>query len=103
MKRRAFIALIGGAAAVPFAARAQQNDRIRRIGVLVPYGKDSSEGQARVAAFRQELQRLGWTEGRNLQIEYRWETDDLRKAATELVALSPDVILHLHPSYNPAA
>ena len=93
MKRRAFIALIGSAAAVPFAARAQQNDRIRRIGVLVPYGKDSSEGQARVAAFRQELQRLGWTEGRNLQIEYRWETDDLRKAATELVALSPDVIL----------
>src|SRR5215469_2934021 len=92
MKRRAFIALIGGAAAVPFAARAQQNDRIRRIGVLVPYAKDSSEGQARVAAFRQELQRLGWTEGRNLQIEYRWDTDDLRKAATELVALSPDVI-----------
>jgi ABC-type uncharacterized transport system substrate-binding protein len=93
MKRRAFIALIGGAAAMPFAARAQQNDRIRRIGVLMPYAKDGSEGQARVAAFLQEMHRLGWTEGRNLQIEYRWGTDDLRKAATELVASSPDVIL----------
>ena len=93
MKRRAFIALIGGAAAMPFAARAQQNDRVRRIGVLMPFAKDGSEGQARVAAFLQEMQRLGWTEGRNLQIEYRWGTDDLRKAATELVAVSPDVIL----------
>ena len=78
---------------MPFAAGAQQNERIRRIGVLMPYAKDDSEGQARVAAFLQELQRLGWTEGRNLQIEYRWGTDDLRKAATELVAFSPDVIL----------
>jgi putative ABC transport system substrate-binding protein len=93
MKRREFIVLIGGAAAMPFAARAQQNERIRRIGVLMPYAKDNSEGQARVAAFLQELQRLGWIEGRNLQIEYRWGTDDLRKAATELVAVSPDVIL----------
>jgi putative ABC transport system substrate-binding protein len=92
MKRREFIVLIGVAAAMPFAA-AQQNERIRRIGVLMPYAKDNSEGQARVAAFLQELQRLGWTEGRNLQIEYRWGTDDLRKAATELVAFSPDVIL----------
>ena len=93
MKRREFIVLIGGAAAMPFAAQAQQNERIRRIGVLMPYAKDDSEGQARVAAFVQELQRLGWTEGRNLRIEYRWGTDDLRKAATELVAFSPDVIL----------
>jgi putative tryptophan/tyrosine transport system substrate-binding protein len=93
MKRREFIVLIGGAAAMPFAARAQQNGRIRRIGVLMPYPKDNSEGQARVAAFLKELQRLGWAEGRNLQIEYRWGTDDLRKAATELVAVSPDVIL----------
>jgi len=93
MKRREFIVLIGGVAAMPFAAQAQQNERIRRIGVLMPYAKDDSEGQARVAAFVQELQRLGWTEGRNLRIEYRWGTDDLRKAATELVAFSPDVIL----------
>src|SRR5215469_9550079 len=93
MKRREFIVLIGGAAAMPFAAQAQQNERIRRIGVLMPYAKDDSEGQARVAAFVQELQRLGWTEGGNLRIEYRWGTDDLRKAATELVAFSPDVIL----------
>jgi len=93
MKRREFIVLIGGAAAMPFAAQAQQNERIRRIGVLMPYAKDNSEGQARVAAFLQELQRLGWTEGRNLRIEYRWGADDLRKAATELVAFSPDVIL----------
>jgi putative ABC transport system substrate-binding protein len=93
MKRREFIVLISVAAAMPFAAGAQQNERIRRIGVLMPYAKDNSEGQARVAAFLQELQRLGWTEGRNLQIEYRWGTDDLRKAATELVAFSPDVIL----------
>jgi len=78
---------------MPFAAQAQQNERIRRIGVLMPYAKDNSEGQARVAAFLQELQRLGWTEGRNLRIEYRWGADDLRKAAKELVAFSPDVIL----------
>jgi putative ABC transport system substrate-binding protein len=65
---------------------------MRRIGVLMPLASDNPEGQARITAFLQELQKLGWTEGRNLQIEYRWDTDDLRKAATELVALSPDVI-----------
>src|SRR5271166_2536415 len=95
MRRREFIASVGGAAAWPFVARAQQPDRMRRIGVLMPFAKDDAEGQARVTAFLRELQRLGWTEGRNLQIEYRWETSDrdLRKAATELAALSPDVIL----------
>jgi ABC-type uncharacterized transport system substrate-binding protein len=92
MKRRKFIAIVGGAVAVPLIARAQQNERIRRIGVLQPFPKDTPES-ARVAAFVQELQRLGWTVGRNLQIEYRWEVSDLRKAAMELVALSPDVIL----------
>jgi ABC-type uncharacterized transport system substrate-binding protein len=92
MKRRKFIALIGGAVAMPLIARAQQNERMRRIGVLQPFPKDTPES-ARVAAFVQELQRLGWTDGRNLQIEYRWEASDLRKAAMELVALSPDVIL----------
>jgi len=92
MKRRNFIALIGGAVAMPLVVRAQPNERIRRIGVLQPFAKDTPES-ARVEAFLQELQRLGWTDGRNLQIEYRWEISDLRKAAMELVALSPDVIL----------
>jgi len=94
MKRREFITLLGGAVVSwPLAAHAQQNERMRRIGVLMPYAKDNPEGQARNAAFLQELQKLGWTEGRNLQIEYRWDTGDLRKAATELVTSSPDVIL----------
>ena len=93
MQRREFITLLGGAVAWPLAAHAQQNERMRRIGVLMPYAKDNPEGQARTAAFLQELQKLGWTEGRNLQIEYRGDTDDLRKAATELVTSSPDVIL----------
>jgi putative ABC transport system substrate-binding protein len=92
MKRRKFIALIGAAVATPLAVRAQQNERIRRLGVLQSFAKDAPES-ARIEAFRQELQRLGWTDGRNLQIEYRWETSDLHKAAMELVALSPDVIL----------
>ena len=77
---------------MPLVVRAQQSERPRRIGVLQPFPKDSPES-ARIAAFVQELQGLGWTDGRNLQIEYRWETSDLRKAAMELVALSPDVIL----------
>jgi len=93
MRRREFVTLLGGAVAWPLAAHAQQNERMRRIGVLMPYAKDNPEGQARTAAFLQELQKLGWTEGRNLQIEYRGDTDDLRKAATELVTSSPDVIL----------
>src|SRR5262245_53531430 len=90
MKRRKFIGLIGGAVAMPLAVRAQQNERIRRLGVLNSFAKDAPES-ARVEAFVQELQRLGWTDGRNLQLEYRWETSDLQKAAMELVALSPDV------------
>jgi putative ABC transport system substrate-binding protein len=93
MRRRDFITLLGGAIAWPLAAHAQQNERMRRIGVLMPFAKDNPEGQARNAAFLQELGKLGWTEGRNLQIEYRGDTDDLRKAATELVTSSPDVIL----------
>jgi putative ABC transport system substrate-binding protein len=93
MRRRDFIKVIAGSGAVwPLAARGQQTERMRGIGVLMPFAKDNPEGQARTAAFLQEMQKLGWTEGRNLQIEYRWDTDDLRKAATELVALSPDVI-----------
>jgi putative ABC transport system substrate-binding protein len=77
---------------MPLVARAQQNERVRRIAVLQPFAKDGP-ASARITAFLHELQRLGWTDGRNLQVEYRWETGDLRKAATELAALSPDVIL----------
>jgi len=76
----------------PLALHAQQSGQMRRIGVLMPYAKDDPEAQARITAFLQGLQKLGWTEGRNLQIEYRWGSGDLQKAAAELVALSPDVI-----------
>ena len=96
MRRREFINIIGGAAAWPLAARAEPADRMRRIGVLMPYANDNSEARERLAAFLQELKQLGWNVGHNLQIDYRWDTGDPdfgRKAATELVALSPDVIL----------
>jgi putative tryptophan/tyrosine transport system substrate-binding protein len=93
MRRREFITMVGGAVAMPLVALAQQSGRTQRVGVLMPFAKDNPEGQARVEAFLQELQRLGWTNGRNVQIDYRWETSDLQRAATELVALSPDVIL----------
>jgi putative tryptophan/tyrosine transport system substrate-binding protein len=96
MKRREFITLLGGAAAAwPLAARAQQAERTRRIGVLVAVA-DDPEGQARIAAFLQGLQQLGWADGRNLQIDTRWgagDADRFRKYAAELVALAPDVIL----------
>ena len=73
MRRREFIAMIsGGAAAWSLAARAQQLDRVRRIGVLMAYAESDEEGQADVEAFRQELQKLGWTDGRDLRIDYRW-------------------------------
>jgi len=97
MKRREFIALLGGAAAAwPLTARAQQGERMRRIGVLMNLGSDDAEGQARNAAFLQGLQELGWTVGRNVRIEYRWGAGDaelFRRHASELVALAPDVIL----------
>ncbi len=93
-RRREFITLLGGAAAAwPFAARAQQ-ERMRRVGVLVYLADDDREGQARIAAFTQALSQLGWSEGRNLRIETRWaNADDVRRHAAELVALAPDVIL----------
>ena len=96
MKRRAFITLLGGAASWPLAARAQQAERVRRIGVLMTVAADDAEGQARVVAFGQGLAQLGWTVGRNMQIDIRWtagKADDTRKYATELVALAPDVVL----------
>ena len=72
MRRRDFITLVGGSAAAwPLALRAQQSGQMRRIGVLIPLAKDNSEAQARITAFLQAMQKLGWTEGRNLQIEYR--------------------------------
>ena len=94
-KRREFIALLGGAAAAwPLVARAQQS--VRRIGVLFPGAADDQGGQARLTAFLQALQPLGWTDGRNVRIEYRWggsDADLIRKQASELAALAPDVIL----------
>jgi putative tryptophan/tyrosine transport system substrate-binding protein len=96
MRRRQFITLLGGAAAWPLAARAQQPDRMRRIGVLMNLAADDTEAQARLAAFLQGLQELGWTVGRNVQIDYRWsaaDADRIRKSAPELVALAPDVIV----------
>ena len=97
MRRREFIvALGGGAAAWPLAARAQQGERMRRIGVLMNTAADEPESQARLAAFMQGLQELGWAVGRNLRIDYRWSPGDLgrlRKDAAELVGLHPEVIL----------
>ena len=94
--RRELLAALGGAAACPLAARAQQARRMRRIGVLTPFAADDPEGQTRLTAFMQGLQQLGWTDGRNLRIDIRWGAGDaerIRRNAAELVALAPDVIL----------
>ena len=96
MRRRKFIALVGGAAAWPFAARAQQAGPLRRVGVISTLTADDFEAQARVAAFRQALEQLGWIDGRNLQIEIRGSAGDAertRKDAADLAALVPDVIV----------
>src|SRR5262245_42657474 len=96
MRRREFISLVSGAGSWPLAARAQQAERMRRIGVLIGAAGDDSIGQARIAAFQQGLQQLGWTEGGNLQVEYRWSGGDaerIHRHAAELAALAPDVIL----------
>ena len=97
MRRREFITLLGGAAAAwPLAARAQPRERMRRIGVLMSLAADDPEGQARLTAFVQGLQELGWTDGRNVQIDYRWPAGDaerIRRYAAELAALAPDIIL----------
>jgi putative tryptophan/tyrosine transport system substrate-binding protein len=94
--RREFITLLGGAAAWPLAASAQQGGRVRRIGVLMTLAADDPEGQARYTAFAQGLQELGWSVGRNVQIDIRWGAavpDRARRYAAELVSLGPDVIL----------
>jgi putative ABC transport system substrate-binding protein len=96
VKRRAFIAGLGGAAAWPLTARAQQPERVRRIGVLIGTTANDAEGQARVAGFLQGLQELNWGVGRNLRLDIRWTAGnpvDTRKYAAELVALAPDVIM----------
>src|SRR5215813_9448048 len=97
IRRRQFISLLGGTAATwPLAARAQQPQQMRRIGVLEPIAVDDSEALARVTAFAQGLQQLGWTASRNVRIDYRWDAGDadrIRQQAAELAALAPDAIL----------
>jgi putative tryptophan/tyrosine transport system substrate-binding protein len=96
MRRRKFITLLGGAVAWPLAARAEQQDRMRRIGVLMSFAESDAAAQADVTAFRGELAKLGWTEGHNLQIELRWTASDpdrIKTFAKELVDLRPDAIL----------
>src|SRR6266566_4063231 len=97
MRRREFIPLLCGAAAWPRAARAQQGEPMRRIGVLMGYVESGSSGQALIAAFREGLHELGWTEGRNTRIDIRWATpadaESIRRFAKELVALQPDLII----------
>src|SRR5258707_12231275 len=98
IRRRQFIALLGGATAVlPLTAQAQQGERVRRIGVLMGLPVTDPESSRRLMAFRQGLQELGWTEGRNVRIDARWEgdADRIRHYASELIALGPDVILSM--------
>jgi putative ABC transport system substrate-binding protein len=96
-RRREFITLLGCAVtAWPLAARAQQPAQVRRIGVLMPFAEDHPVGQARVAAFLQGLRQLGWTDGHNVRIDYRWsagDSDNIHKFASELIALGPDVVM----------
>src|SRR5262245_66364167 len=96
MKRREFIAAIGAAAAWPRRARAQQAQGMRRVGVLMNYAEDTPQSHDRLVSFLEELEKLGWTAGRNVQIDYRWGVGDAernRRNAAELVALAPDVIV----------
>jgi putative tryptophan/tyrosine transport system substrate-binding protein len=104
MKRRAFIAGLGVAVAWPFAARAQQAERMRRIGVLMSQAADDPVAQARAKAFQQGLQQLGWTDGRNVRTDYRWAAGNVEnssKYAAELLALAPDVILAMGSATGP--
>jgi putative tryptophan/tyrosine transport system substrate-binding protein len=98
MKRREFIALVGGALAWPISGQAQQKLRVRRIGILMPYGPGAAVIQSNVRVFREELSRLGWSEGKNVQFDERWSTDNMdmvRADAASLVKENPDVILIL--------
>src|SRR5262245_66510820 len=100
IRRREFITLLGGAAAWPVAARAQQAERMRRIGVLMNLAAEDPESQRRVTAFVQGLQELGWADGRNVRIETSWGASDAernRRYAAELVAFATDVLLDFGP------
>jgi len=104
MRRREFITLVGGAATWPLVARAQQSERVRRIGVLNPASADDPVWMARIGVFQQELALLGWNIGRNVRIDIRWATTnaaEIRKQTAELVALAPDVILAAGDSTMP--
>ena len=95
MKRREFITLLGGAAALPLAAQAQQREKPRRVGVLMALAADDPESSRRLTAFVQGLQELGWSEGRNVRIDVRWSAGDaarMRVQAAELIVLAPDVV-----------
>ena len=101
LRRREFITLLGGAAAWPLAARAQQRDRVRRIGVLMPLDENDPVWKPRLSAFTQALPDLGWTEGRNARMDLRWAGDDtnrIRALAQELVGQQPDIILAFGPA-----
>src|SRR6516162_7195136 len=96
IQRRDFITLLGGAAAWPLAARAQQGGRVRRIGMLMPFDENDSVGKPRLPAFTQALAQLGWIDGRNVRMDLRWFGDNnnrIRALAQELVGLQPDVIV----------
>jgi len=96
MRRRDFINIIGGAAAWPLAARAQEGDRMRRLGILMAGAESDPQYQADVAVFREGLQKLGWVDGQNIRIEVRWagfDAETMRRYAEELIALQPDLIL----------
>ena len=96
MRRREFITFVGGAATWPLAARAQQGERMRRIGVLMGWPESYHQAQSWVAALRDELQKLGWTEGRNIAIDTRWaaaDVESMKRFAKELVALQPDLMV----------
>ena len=105
MRRRDFIkVVVGSTAAWPFTALAQQSERMRRIGVLAGLAENDPEMQADLTAFREGLQKLGWTDGRNVQIDYRWSAGDAertRKNVAEIVALAPDVVLAAAAAVGP--
>ena len=104
MRRREVIVGLGAAAAWPLAARAQQAERVQRIGVLSGSAANDPDNNVRIAAFVQALQQLGWTDGQNVRIDFRWaagNAEDYRKYAAELAALAPDVILTLGGSFAP--
>jgi len=96
IQRREFIVTLGGAAALPLAARAQQRERVRRVAIVMPYAKGDSEHEARVRAFKQELAKLGWTDGGNIRFDEHWTTDNMdivRTHAADVVASNPDIIV----------